>query len=507
MDHHTDDRPLVATPVGRARGSWARDGQEAGSDPRIAVFRGIPYAEAPVGPLRFRPPQPRRPWGHVLDATAFGPTPQRGETGITLIPEPAIPGDDTLSVNVWTPTLDPDAALPVVVWIHGGGYISGSPASPWYDGRAFARDGVVLVTLSYRIGFTGFGWIDGATPNRGVLDWICALEWVRDNIVAFGGDPHRVTIAGQSAGGGAVLTLLGAPAAAGLFHGAYAMSAAVADPSVDAARERGHRLARLARVAPDLDGFGGISETRLLELQPKVTAPAAPHLLRDLHELLRDGLLLGPVIDGVVVDCSVDDAVAHGVNANVPLVVGATDDELAGLFHPGGLIDHLPKHALLRGLAAEPGAARRWLAEPSIQAIRSTALLLGRYATDAILRSNVPRVVAARAASPTAGRTWSYRFAWHADQPPRAGHCIDVPFVFDRLDAPGVDHVGGASPPQELADVVHHALVSLALDGDPGWAPDRDGSGPSRVFDVPVRDERDAYASARALLDSPTGDR
>lgn len=181
------DRPLAATPAGRARGSWFLDDQQSDSGPRIAVFRGIPYAEPPVGRLRFAPPQPRRPWDHVLDTTSFGPTPQRGESGITLIPEHAVAGDDTLSVNVWTPTLDPDAALPVVVWIHGGGFISGSPASPWYDGRAFARDGVVLVTISYRIGFAGFGWIDGATPNRGVLDWICALEWVRDNIVAFGG--------------------------------------------------------------------------------------------------------------------------------------------------------------------------------------------------------------------------------------------------------------------------------------------------------------------------------
>lgn len=490
------DPPIVATPSGPVRGSWGTDGDAPG----VAVFRGIPYAEPPVGPLRFAAPQPRCPWTETLDATAFGPTPQRGETGITLIPEHAIPGDDTLSVNVWTPTLDPGAALPVIVWIHGGGFISGSPASPWYDGSAFARDGVILVTLSYRIGFTGFGWIDGTTQNRGLLDWICALEWVRGHIGAFGGDPDRVTIAGQSAGGGAVLTLLGASGAKGLFHGAYAMSAAVADPSSKAARTRGHRLARLAGVTPDLAGLSEVPETRILDLQGKVTSPAAPHLLHDLHELLRNGLLLGPVVDGETLTMPFEQGVARGANAEVPLVLGCTDDELTGLFHPGGLLDHLPRHTLLLALGANPGAANRWLADPSVSQTEGSAAMLGRYATDALLRSNVPRVAAARSATPGAGPTWSYRFSWHADDPPRAGHCIDVPFVFDRLDAEGVDRVAGSAPPQGLADAVHGALVGLAKNGDPGWSRDDAGRGPSQVFDVPVHEQPDAYSSARALL-------
>lgn len=496
------EAPIVRTPSGSVRGDWAPVDSSHPNGDRIAVFRGIPYAEPPVGELRFAPPRPRSAWDGVLDATAFGATPQRGETGITLIPEHAVPGDDTLSVNVWTP--DPAAALPVVVWIHGGGFISGSPASPWYDGRSFARDGVVLVTISYRLGFSGFGWIDGAAPNRGVLDWVCALEWVRDHIGAFGGDPSRVTIAGQSAGGGAVLTLLGVPAAAGLFQGAYAVSAAVADPSLDASRSRAHHLARLAGVAPDLAGFESVPETRLLELQSKITAPAAPHLLHDLHEILRDGLLLGPVADGEIVPGDTVTAVSSGANAEVPLVLGSTDDEITGLFHPGGLLDRAPRRALLRALGASAETARRWLAAPRAQATESTAVLLGRYATDAILRSWVPRAAAARAAT-GAGPTWSYRFAWHPADPPRAGHCSDVPFLFDRLDAPGVDRVAGEDPPQVLADAAHGALVAFARTGDPGWPADAAGRGPSRVFDLPVRDVPDAYESARALLDGAAG--
>ena len=145
------------------------------------------------------------------------------------------------------------AALPVLVYIHGGGFTGGSPASPWYDGRAFNRDGVVTVTVSYRLGFDGFGHIAGAPSNRGVRDWIAALEWVRDNIAAFGGDPSRVTIAGQSAGGGAVLTLLGMPAAQDLFHSAWALSGAIADVSRERARTLSAKLAaprrRRARLA------------------------------------------------------------------------------------------------------------------------------------------------------------------------------------------------------------------------------------------------------------------
>ena len=184
-----------------------------------AAFLGIPFAQAPVGDLRFAAPVPPEPWEGIRDALEYGATAQRGDPGITLIPEPSVPGESTLNVNVFTPAPgETDAALPVLVYIHGGGYTAGSPASPWYDGRAFNRDGVVTVSVSYRLGFDGFGHIPGAPSNRGVRDWIAALEWVRDNIAAFGGDPSRVTIAGQSAGGGAVLTLLGMPAAQHLFH-------------------------------------------------------------------------------------------------------------------------------------------------------------------------------------------------------------------------------------------------------------------------------------------------
>lgn len=168
-----------------------------------AAFLGIPYAEPPVGPQRFLAPKRARPWQGNLDATVPGATPQKRPLAEnTTIPEPSIPGDDTLNLNVFTPAPgDRQAKLPVLVWIHGGAYTAGSASSPWYDGYAFNRDGVVTVSINYRLGFDGFGAIAGQPTNRALLDQIMALEWVQDNIEYFGGDPARVTVAGQSAGG------------------------------------------------------------------------------------------------------------------------------------------------------------------------------------------------------------------------------------------------------------------------------------------------------------------
>ncbi len=171
----------------------------------LAVFTGIPFAEPPE---RFAAPQPVEAWDGTRDALAYGPPPpQSGLFGTDALAGSA---DGWLTVNVWTP--DPAANLPVLVWIQGGGYLFGTSGLPEYDGGRLARDGgVVVVTFNYRVGIEGFAQIDGAPANRGLLDQVAALEWVRDNIGAFGGDPDRVTVFGQSAGGGSVAALLAMP--------------------------------------------------------------------------------------------------------------------------------------------------------------------------------------------------------------------------------------------------------------------------------------------------------
>jgi para-nitrobenzyl esterase len=487
----------VDTRAGRVRGRWRADA--AGH--RSAAFLGIPFAEPPVGDLRFAAPMPKARWDGVLDALEFGATTQRGDPGVTLIPEPSVPGESTLNVNVFTPSpaeAEPGEALPVLVWIHGGGYFAGSPASPWYDGRAFNRDGVVTVSISYRLGFDGFGWIADAPMNRGVLDWLLALEWVRDNISAFGGDPGRVTIAGQSAGGGAVLMLLGMPRAQGLFHGAYAISSAIADIAADRAERIGRRIAELGGVQPTRAGFSTLDPDRILELQQQARPSVGD--ADELGALLDEGLTLGPAVDGDLIPRPTRESIAAGVGAGIPLVLGATDDEFTMAFTPAKRkLRWIPASLALRRLGVPRATRKAWLAANRDVRSRGTAFVLGRYVTDRVFRTTIPQVAGRRADAPT----WVYRFAWRSPVFAASVHCLDVPFFFDCLDSDHVEPLAGPNPPQALADAVHAAAVAFVTRGNPGWAQWTDSARVIRVWDEPdIVDRRDGYAEVSALLDA-----
>ncbi len=491
----TDD-PIVATAAGRVRGRWRAQPDGAGES---AAFLGIPFAQAPVGALRFAAPVPMEPWPGVRDALEHGATAQRWTPDApTLIPEPSIPGESTLNVNVFTPRPGDEAArLPVLVWIHGGGYVAGSPASPWYDGRAFTRDGIVTVTISYRLGFDGFGWIDGGVQNRGVRDWLAALDWVQRNIAAFGGDPGDVTIAGQSAGGGAVLTLLGLPAAQPLFHRAIAISAALADTPQARARQTSARLAALLGVAPDAAGFRAASEQQVARHQ----VPAAQSTARGLAALraaLDAAVPYGPVIDGELLTRTTPDAIAAGVGAATPLLLGSTDDEFAMITRAhAGQLRLVPAGLALRALGLRGRARRDYLQRN--RAVGSTAEVLGRFVSDRVFRSLVVRIAQARGAAPT----WAYRFAWRSRSRGIALHCLDVPFWFDCLASERVDALAGEHPPQPLADALHGTAAAMIRDGDPGWTAWSAEPGATRVFDDPAPAPAvlpDGYASVRPLL-------
>jgi para-nitrobenzyl esterase len=476
------------------RGAWRGTPGERGAS---AAFLGIPFAEAPVGDLRFAAPVPKRPWEGVRDALDYAPTAQRGDPGVTLIPEPSIPGDATLNVNVFTPAPGTAAALPVLVYIHGGGYFAGSPASPWYDGAAFNRDGVITVSISYRLGFDGFGWIEDAPINRGVLDWLLALEWVRDNIAFFGGDPGRVTIAGQSAGGGAVLTLLGMPAAQPLFRGVYCISGAAADISVAEAEAFGRRLAEAGGVSPDRAGLSTLSEDRVLELQKKLTAPAeGGDPLDGLRSFVDDGLTLGPVVDGELVPMKTADAIRAGVGADKQLVLGATDDEFSMILNDAkDKLRWIPSRYLLGKVGLTGPARSAYLAANRSVRKKGTAAVVGRYLTDRMFRTLALSIIRARGTAPT----WAYRFSWPSPNFGFAVHCIDVPFFFDCLDAVAVDAIAGDHPPQALADAVHAGAVGFVRDGDPGWPP-YTADGATRVYDDPATVVADGYSEVASLL-------
>lgn len=480
----------VTTPSGTVRGI-----QREGS----AAFLGIPFAAPPVGSLRFAAPEPFGAWDGVRDAARHAATPQRKTLQeVTIIPEPSIPGDSTLNVDVFTPSPgDTGAGLPVLVYIHGGGYVAGSPASPWYDGAAFNRDGVVTVNVSYRLGFDGFGWIEDAPHNRGVLDWILALEWVRDHIRSFGGDPGRVTIAGQSAGGGAVLTLLGVPRAAELFHGAISLSGPASGVALEDAERLGRRIAEQAGVPPTRAGLSSVDELRIIELQNQ----AAPigggedDPLAAVVAFASDGLSLGPVVDGDLIPEPALTALARGMAADKRLLAGATDNEFnMVLAQAGDALSAVDPVVALARLGLDPAVAEEYSAS---HAALGTAGILGQFVTDRVFRVHARELGEVRAA--VGAPTWLYRFSWPSPVFAGATHCLDVPFFFDCLGAERVEAVAGAEAPDSLVADVHGAAVQFIRSGDPGWDAYTVPARRVRVYDVPSRVADDGYADVAIL--------
>ncbi len=486
----------VETQAGTVRGWWRAggDGEQAPS----AAFLGIPFAEAPVGDLRFQAPVPKAPWKGVLDALDYGATAQRGDPGATLIPEPSVPGESTLNVNVFTPSPNPageEGGLPVLVYIHGGGYFAGSPASPWYDGRNFNRDDVVTVSISYRLGFTGFGWIDGTVQNRGVRDWMAGLQWVQDNVAQFGGDPSRVTIAGQSAGAGAVVSLLGMEVAQDLFHQVYAISTPIPDVTQARAEKFAALMAEKLGVPPTLEGFSSVSEDQILQAQAELNDMGP----EQMTEMLETGLKMGPTVDGDVILRPTFDSLKAGVGADKHLVIGTTDDEMTMvLFGQEEQMKDVPESLLLAQMGVPEAAQKDYVDANRDAAEKGKHFLAGRVITDRMFKVPTLRVLRAREGAPT----WAYRFAWTSSQFDAAVHCVDVPFFFDCLDGPSMDALTGPNPPQSLADQVHGAAVRFIREGDPGWPEYTEADPVVRIWDLPTVELVDAYGSVTPLLTS-----
>ena len=287
-----EETTVASTTLGMVRGFEADE---------LIKFLGIPFAKPPVDELRFRPPVLPDPWIETFEASEFGPACMQPEF-YTFNERRS---EDCLTLNIWTPGTD-SAQRPVMVWIHGGGWVAESSASGWYDGTIFSQRGdVVVVSMEYRLGVFGFAYLDyrdssmAASGNVGILDQVTALEWVRDNIAAFGGDPENVTIFGESAGGMSVSTLMGIPSSRGLFSKAIAQSGAANSlRGVDYAASLSDRLMVHAGVE-DVPGLQRLSTEELLAAQVALT-----------DEELIESLVFGPVIDGVVLPESPLSAVA-----------------------------------------------------------------------------------------------------------------------------------------------------------------------------------------------------
>jgi carboxylesterase type B len=459
---------VVQTNCGAVRGRWENG---------IAVFRGIPYAEPPVGKLRFRPPQRRQPWEGVLDATRFGQiAPQTDESPIDAasLPKGVPHGDDCLNLNVWTSTLE-TASLPVLVWIHGGSFTWGSGSVPAYDGSAFARNGVVVVTLNYRLNAAGFLYVDGR-PGAGcfgLLDQMLALEWVQENIRAFGGDPSQVTIAGESAGGFSVGHLSAAPAARGLFHRGISQSGgAQLHLSADSARVIGEETMRLLGVRPnDDDAIAAITSDRLLAAHRAVKARGFELLVEaecPNAAAIAFGLCPLPTYGADVLPQPSLRAIESGSARDVDLLVGWTADE-TNVFWPHGMTE--PALPLLQwagdrvfggGGLSGAQALDRYRALYKLSALTDVVV---PFTTDLMFR--LPSIRLAEAVVRHNPRTYMFCFGWKGQL--GAVHGLDVPFVFDTLDRdPEVlRSLGGEEAPQSLATVLHGAWVNFVKDGTP----------------------------------------
>lgn len=456
------------------------------------MFLGLPYAAPPVGDLRFAPPAPPEPWDGVRDALCYGPTAPQPEQGWTIIPEPTEPGADHLNANVYTPDLG-GARLPVLLWIHGGGFNAGCNRSPWYRGTRFARDGVVCVSVNYRLGPEAFLEMDGAPSNRAVLDWVAALRWVRENIAAFGGDPGNVTIAGQSAGSAACVFLLTNPDARGLFRRAICASG-VADTGMSAstARELAGMVARELGVEPTRDGLARFEPAEILEAHAALGLPPTVD---------RTAPQFKPFVDGEVIAGPPLRAIHDGVAADVEVVCGATAHEINAMslrIAP----DEDAAVRLLDRFGIGPDERRRY---GSHLGVDRAAAIAGQAMTDYSFRVPVTKLLEARAGA--SARTFGYDFRWPSPMGDAVGacHCLDIPFVFDNLDAERVrDGLHGPTPPQELADLMHGAWVRFCTDGDAGWEPYEPArrammafGAESGVLDDPLGFERELFARSR----------
>ncbi len=486
-------------------------------------FRGIPFAAPPVGDLRWMLPQPHPSWDGVRDASEYGPmSPQMSGTmeqlGGDRQVDPDPQSEDCLTLNVFTPGID--GSLPVMVWIHGGAFSTGSGRVPWYSAHNFARDGIVTVTINYRLNAFGSLYLEELFGSEfrhsgicGIADQVAALQWVQANIANFGGDPQNVTIFGESAGGMSVGTLMATPSAKGLFSKAIPQSGAAHATN---SQEIGTRIARKfcehVGVEPgDVAALRALTSEQLMDGVTKLGAG----LVTDNAEVFGadfSGFAMPhqPIWGSDVLPKPPIDALQDGAASDITTLVGTTLEEWK-LFSI-----MLPKEALrtravrpLRNLSEKAGrSADEVVAAYEAAGISDELDLRNALETDRNFR--IPAIRLAEAQVGSGAPTWMYRFDWKT--PAFGGrmgacHALEIPFVFDNLDAPGVEIFTGGEAPQQLATTMHAAWVSFAKSGNPGIAalpdwPQYDQSRrPTMLLNEECRVEDDPDGKLRSVWD------
>jgi para-nitrobenzyl esterase len=431
----------------------------------VVSYKGVPYAAPPVGDLRWRAPQPVEPWKGVRAATEYAHDCMQLPFPSDAAPLGTPPDEDCLYVNVWAPEKPAAKALPVMFWIHGGGFVNGGSSPAVYDGSAFARRGVVFVSLNHRLGRFGFFAHPALTKeqgdlplgNYGYLDQIAALRWVQTNVAAFGGDPGNVTIFGESAGGGSVNTLVVSPLARGLFHKAIVQSGGGRAGGI--MKPRDLKEAEAAGVA--LGRAAGIEDAGLAALAALRKLPAAD-LVRGLNLMTmgqqRD-TYAGPMIDGRIVVEEPEIAFRAGRQARVPYMVGANDREFGFMPLPPQAVD---------GMLARFGAGKDAVVAAYDPGKTGNMGEVGvGIASDGAMVE--PARLMARLASAAGQPTFAYRFSYVASSlrssVKGALHATEIPFVFETVRA---KHGDKTTPEDEaLAAAANAYWVAFASTGDP----------------------------------------
>ena len=457
----------TAEPVVRSNSGELRGAVENG----VLVFRGVPYAAAPVGDLRFQPPQPAPAWQGVRDATKDGPIPPQGRSRLAHVmgdferPQ----SEDCLTLNIWTPAADAKKR-PVIVWIHGGAFSSGAGSLPWYSGERFAANGdIVAVSLNYRLGALGFLCLEGVSDgNMGLLDQVAALRFVRDNIAAFGGDPDNVTVVGQSAGAAAIAILMTMPQAAGLFRRAILQSTPFGRMSRTLADSQriGRRLLDVLGLKP--------GEAGKLKSLPSATFVAAQGEVARLEKKFADAQApFWPVIDGKVYPGEALSALKAGAGSGIDTMIGTTREEMAAFY----CIDQevaKADAAAVEGVFASLFPSGHKAVYDEIRRMRASnasAALLGDLMSDAMFRIGSLRMAETRADQ---GRpAYVYQFDWQSPAGFESCHCLEIPFVFNNLsDWTDSPMLKGADPlvMRGLAEAMHRAWIAFIRTGKPDHA-------------------------------------
>lgn len=426
----------------------------------VLSFKGIPYATPPVGALRWRAPQPVTPWREVRPAIAYGHDRMQKPIPGDAAASGGQFGEDCLFVNVWRPATKPDARLPVFVWIHGGGFLNGGSSAPMFDGSALARQGLVVVAINYRLGRLGFFMHPALTAsgetagNYGFLDQLAALQWVRRNIAAFGGDSQQVTIAGESAGGVSVMHHLAWPAAHGLFQRAVVMSGGgriyvIGAPTVARAEEAGLAFAKSM-------GITGTSADALATLRALPVEKVNGDLSMEALITKPATYAGGPTPDGQIVASPgmPGEALRQRTAAKAPVLIGTTSDDLPVVFPP--------RDNPLSFFGADAAAARA-----VYFANADPATALKNIAVDITMHE--PARFAAKEVTAAGQPAWLYRFDYVAEslRPKVSGAChsCELPYLFGTLNV----RYGTAATVHDraMSDILLAYFAAFARTGDP----------------------------------------